>query len=219
MIFLSEMPSWLQALVGLLLLTNLVLLSAERQRTCIRVLIVQGLILGFMPIALQKELSWGILGITCIFLVIKAGFLPFMLARTHKALPPSPPLRPYMGYGLCALAGIAGLGFALWLEIILPEPGNPNFFMFFTPAFTTILAGLIIIVTRRKALTQVMGYLVMENGIYLLGVPLAQDGYVWLELTILLDVFAAIAIMVLAIHQLHKVFDTIDVEQIASLRD
>lgn len=68
-------------------------------------------------------------------------------------------------------------------------------------------------------MTQVVGYLVLENGIYLLGVPLAQHDYMWLELSVLLDVFAGIVIMVLAIYHLSKAFDTLDVEQIASLRD
>ncbi len=217
--FFLYLPSWVQMLIGLLLITNLVLLSAERQRTCINILVLQGIVLGFMPLAMKKEIGLDILAITSIFLLIKALFLPGMLFRAHKILPPSQPLRPYMGYGLCVVAGLAGLGFALWLETILPEPANPYFLTFFTPAFTTILAGLLMIITRRKALTQVMGYLVMENGIYLLSVPLAQDDYMWLELSILLDIFAAIVIMVLTIHQLNKVFDTTDVEQIASLRD
>lgn len=219
MTYFDTMPLWLTTSFGILLITNLVLLSAERQRTCIRILVIQGLVLSFMPLALQTGVAPDLVILTGIFLLIKAGLLPVMLARTHKALPPSPPLRPYMSPGVCVLTGTAGLGFAVWLHAVLPEPANPYFMVFFVPAFTTIWAGLLIIVTRRKALTQVMGYLVTENGIYLLGVPLSQEDHIWLEFSILLDVFTAIVIMVLAIHQLNKVFDTIDVEKIVTLRD
>ena len=74
-------------------------------------------------------------------------------------------------------------------------------------------------VARRKALTQVIGYLAAENGIFLLGVPLAAQGSVWLELSVLLDVFVAVFVMGIALHHINKTFESIDVGRFCSLRD
>ena len=210
---------WLQGALGVILITNLGLLASERQRMYIRLLAFQGIVLGVLPLFAVDSLDWHLMALTVFFLAVKGVALPVLLRRAHAALPPSPPLTPYLGYNMCVLSGIAGFAFSLWLATKLPATANPLVLPFFAPAFATILAGLVIIVTRRKALTQVMGYLVMENGIYLLGVPLARQDAFWLELSILLDVFVGIFVMVLAIHHLNRAFDTIDVDRIASLKD
>ena len=211
---------WLQAALGLILIVDLGLLAAERQRQCIRLVALQGALLGLLPLLMDSgPPSWRLMSLTVIFLAVKATALPMMLRKAHAALPPSPPIAPYMGHNRCILAGLGGFGFSLWLAHQLPEPANPLFLPLFAPAFATIFTGLLLIVTRRKVLTQVMGYLVMENGIYLLGVPLARHDAMWLELSILLDVFVGIFVMVLAIRHIHRVFDSIDVDRIASLRD
>ncbi len=210
----------LQAALGVIIIADLGLLAAERQRQCIRLLALQGLVLGVLPLAGDiAPPSWRLFALAAVFVAIKAVALPHVLRRTHAGLPQSPPLAPYMGHNRCVLAGLVGFAFSLWLAGRMPLPANPLFLGFFAPAMATILTGLLLIVTRRKVLTQVMGYLVMENGIYLLGVPLARHDALWLELSILLDVFVGIFVMVLAIQHLNRAFDSIDVDRIASLRD
>lgn len=213
-------PQTLQAALGLIIIVDLALLATERQRQCIRLLAVQGFILGILPLLGDiAPLTWHLLAITVIFVGLKAVALPYLLQRSHANLPQSAPLAPYMGYNRCVLAGCLGCAFSLWLAVRLPLPANPLFLVFFAPAVTTVLTGLLIIVTRRKILTQVMGYLVLENGIYLLGVPLARHEAAWLELSVLLDVFVGVFIMVIAIKHLNRAFDSVDVARIASLRD
>lgn len=213
-------PQTLQAALCVILITDICLLATERQRQAIRFLAVQGLMLGILPLLGDiAPLSWHLLVLTVVFLLIKAVALPYLLQRSHANLPQSPPLAPYLGYSRCVFSGCLGCAFSLWLAVRLPLPANPLFLVFFAPAITTVLTGLLIIVTRRKVLTQAMGYLVLENGIYLLGVPLARQDTAWLELSVLLDVFVGIFIMVIAIQHLNRAFDTIDVDRIASLRE
>ncbi|GHV55144.1 hydrogenase [Deltaproteobacteria bacterium] len=215
-----SIPQSLQAALGIILITDLGLLATERQRSAIRLLALQGFILGILPLLGDiAPLSIHLIGITLLFLLIKALALPHLLQRSHANLPQSAPLAPYLGYSRCVLTGCLGCAFSLYLATRLPVPANPFFLVFFAPAITTVLTGLLIIVTRRKILTQVMGYLVLENGIYLLGVPLSQNNTAWLELSVLLDVCVGIFIMVIAIKHLNRAFDSIDVDRIASLRD
>lgn len=215
-----DIPQILQAALGVIIITDLCLLATERQRQAIRLLVLQGLMLGILPLLGDiAPLTWRLLALTGAFLLIKAVALPYLLQRSHANLPQSPPLMPYLGYSRCVLTGCLGCAFSLWLAVRLPVPANPLLLVFFAPAITTVLTGLLIIVTRRKILTQVMGYLVLENGIYLFGVPLARHDAAWLELSVLLDVFVGVFIMVIAVKHLNRAFDSIDVNRIASLRD
>ena len=84
--------------------------------------------------------------------------------------------------------------------------------------FLPLGAGCIILLGT-TALAQVIGYLVAENGIFLLGVPLMTGGTVWFELALLLDVFVAVFVMGIAINHISDSFAYIDVARFRSLRD
>lgn len=112
-----------------------------------------------------------------------------------------------------------GLAFSLWLEAQLPIPARLFPSLLLPAALMTLFSGLILVVGRTKALSQVIGYLVAENGIFLLGIPLMAEGAVWFELTILLDVFVAVFVMGIAINHINKTFESIDVGRFCSLRD
>ncbi len=211
---------WLQTALSLIVITDLALLGAERHRLCIRLIALQGLILGFLPFfTFEGELNPHILGTAAVFISIKALILPWLLRRTYMRLPSQVSLPPYLGHSACVLLGLASLATSLWLGAQLGIAANPLFSLFFPMGLTTISAGILLIVTRREALAQVFGYLVMENGIYLMGVPMAQEGAVWLELSVLLDILVAAFVMGIAIHHLNAAFDSTDMDQIASLRD
>ena len=84
--------------------------------------------------------------------------------------------------------------------------------------FTT-LSGLFMIVSRRKALTQVLGYLTMENGVYVFGASLAVREPLLVELGILLDVFVGVFVMGIVIYQINREFDHIDTDRLSVLKD
>jgi hydrogenase-4 component E len=65
----------------------------------------------------------------------------------------------------------------------------------------------------------VIGYLLMENGIYIFGIALAHDEPLLVEMGVLLDVFVAVFVMGIAIFHINRAFDHIDVDQLKSLKD
>jgi len=118
------------------------------------------------------------------------------------------------------LAGILALIFSLWLEARLPVAPGLFPFLLFPAAFSTIFAGFVLIVGRRKALTQVIGYLAAENGIFLLSLPLmSAAGGFWFEMIILLDVLVAVFVMGIAINHISNAFDSLDVGRFCALKD
>jgi hydrogenase-4 component E len=81
-----------------------------------------------------------------------------------------------------------------------------------------IFVGLFVIVSRRKALTQIVGFLVLENGIALLaalctfGIPLI------VELGVFLDVLMGFLVMQVIVYHIRDTFESIDVEQLRQLK-
>jgi hydrogenase-4 component E len=86
-------------------------------------------------------------------------------------------------------------------------------------AFFGVLVGLFILVSRKIALNQVVGYLVLENGIYTFGLVLMPHQTLMVELGILLDLFVGVFVMGIAIFQINREFDHINADRMTGLRD
>lgn len=210
----------LQAILGLLIITNFALLGAERHGLCIRLIAFQGLLLGILPFIVSSgEPDLHLYAMGGLFLLIKAVILPLLLRRTYRRLPSQPSRDPYVGYPMCVLLGIGGLVLSLWVGAHLGLTANPLLSAVFPVGLATVMAGLLLIVTSKEILAQVFGYLVLENGIYLMGVPMIQADMIWLELSVLLDILVAAFVMGIAIRHINRAFASADVERIASLRD
>lgn len=211
---------WLHAVLALVVITGLALLGAERQRLSIRLIAVQGMLMGLMPmLAFKGRVDWYLAGVSAIFFLIKGVILPLLLRRTYRQLPIQAPPRPYVGYSAGVMLGVIGFALSLWLGERLGLAANPLFSLVFPTGMATIIVGLLLIVTRREVLSQLFGYLVMENGIFLLGTPMAEQDALWLELSILLDILVAAFVMGVAIHHINRAFKSTDVDRIAALRD
>ena len=83
---------------------------------------------------------------------------------------------------------------------------------------STLLVGVFIIVSRRLALNQVLGYLVMDNGIYLLGVSMVGHVPLVIEMGVLTDAFVAVFVMSIATWHISREFDHIEVDRLSHLK-
>ena len=127
-------------------------------------------------------------------------------------------LEPLVGYSFSAVLVLifSGAGFGLASHLPrLPQQGT----LIVAAAFTVLLTGLFIISARKKALTQVIGFLIFENGITLFGLGLMRHHSLLVELGILLDVFVLVFIMGIAICQINREFSHIDADKLTSLGD
>ena len=209
-----------QFVVILLLLNNFALLATSSIQTLIRLAAAQGMLLALLLAVLPVSPEFMHSLISCLAVLgIKGLCFPWLLGRTARRVVREPHLHPYIGYNLSILAGILALIFSLWLEARLPLA--PGFFPFllFPAAFSTIFAGFVLIVGRMRAITQVIGYLAAENGIFLLGLPLMSEAGIWFEMLILLDVLVAVFMMGIAINHISSAFESINVERFSTLKD
>lgn len=216
------MTVFFQIALIVLLLNNFVLLGVGRMRPLISLVAFQGCILTLVLLLIPHPAGTDtlhILMLACPLFAIKAVGFPYLLRRTLKRVAVDHAVTPYLSFGLSVAAGMAALVFSLWLETRLPMTQDIFPPLLLPTALTTLLTGLTLVVTRMKALTQVIGYLVAENGIFLLGMPLMMEGSTWFELSLLLDVFVAVFVMGIAINHISATFESIDVGRFCSLRD
>ncbi len=108
----------------------------------------------------------------------------------------------------------------LWLA---PRPCLPRVPAGFTfvellvvVALITVLIGLLILVSRTLALTQVLGYIVLENGIFLFGTLLLEAMPFLVEIGALLDLFVGIFVMGIIINHINREFSSLDTARLSA---
>jgi hydrogenase-4 component E len=207
-------------LVILLVLANFQMLGTSRIGMCLRMAALQAVLLGVFPLLRQwGELTAEVVIVAAASMALKSAILPAMLARAMRAAEVRREVEPLVGFSLSLLAGIALLAASVVLgaRLELPQPMASPFFV--PVSLFTILTGLFVVVTRRKAITQVIGYLAVENGIYAFGLATAVRAPLLVELGTLLDIFVAVFVMGIAILHIRREFDHIDTDRLTMLKE
>jgi hydrogenase-4 component E len=217
------MPSSVSELIlVVVMLTNLALLGMGRLRSSIRIVGIQGMTLGVLPLFVSSQgRMWPLLVIAVGSFTLKGLVFPWWLTRTLRATNARGEASPIIGPSASIALGAVLISFSFWIgsRFQLP-PTVPVVSRLAMPvAVATLLSGLFVIVTRRQALMQVLGYLVLENGIFVFGLALAHEEPLLVEMGILLDVFVAVFVMGIAVFHIAREFDHIDVEKLSELRD
>ena len=213
------MSGWVDTLLVLIVLTNLKLLGSSRLGGCIRVVAVQGVLMGGLPLLAGDGASARSLLFSVVAVGLKGIVFPWLLLRALREAKVQREVQPFLGYSASMLLGCAVLGISLWASARLPLPAAVRSSLLAPVALATMLTGLLVVVSRSKAITQVLGYLVFENGIYAFGVGIAPDAPLLVELGVLLDVFVAVFVMGITIFHINREFDDIGTEQLSALRD
>ena len=210
----------LDTILVIVVLTNLLVLGSSRLATCIRSVALQGILLGVMTFAAHDSAS--LLRTTLLAIAsisVKGVAFPALLFRALREADIRREIEPYVGYTLSILIGLAMFLLSLWLSERLPLPQVPISSLIVPVALCTSLIGLFVIISRKKAITQVLGYLVLENGIYAFGVGVVPHSPLLVELGVLLDVFVAVFVMGITIFHINRQFDHIDTDRLVLLKD
>lgn len=213
------MAHWLDLILILLILPSFVFLGSSRLQFCIRVLGMQGVLLGLLPLLSQSHAAhWRATALALASMALKGALLPGMLGTAMRRADVRREVEPFISFNGSLVIGILSLGISFWMAARLPlAPGQSSLAV--TVAFFNIFTGLFVIISRKKALTQVLGYLTLENGVYTFGVALALETPLLVEFGVLLDVFVAVFVMGIMIFHISKTFDHIDTDQMTELKE
>jgi hydrogenase-4 component E len=207
-----------ELLLLLVVLTGFWILGATRLSATIRAIAVQGALLSAIPLALFPGFALHTVGLALGTLVVKTFVLPYFLSRAIREAAVRREVEPLIGFAPSMLLGAVAVAFAFAIAPRLPLPELASELLV-PVALSTVIFGLIVLTTRRKALTQVIGYLVLENGIYVFGLSQAERVPFLVELGVLLDVFVAVFIMGIVVFHINREFDSLDSTHLTELKD
>lgn len=205
------------------LLISLTLLGTSRLAMAIKLVAVQGAAMGLLPLFLGEHgFTLRLLLLAVVAFSVKGLVFPRLLDHSLRSAHVRHEVEPFLGYTASVVIGVVTLIGCFWLtseiasefatSLAIPSP------LALPVAFATMAIGLLLIVTRRKALTQVVGYLVLENGIYAFGLILVGEESLLVELGVLLDIFVAVFVMGIAMFHINQAFDDIDVHEMNQLK-
>lgn len=158
----------------------------------------------------------GIIGL--VTLAVKGFVFPYMLSHAIRESKTSREIQPLVGYMASLVFGVLFLVGAFMLDSRLELPIHTQHSLFVPVAFSLMMTGLFLIIARRTAINQVIGYLVLENGIYVFGLAIASHIPVLIELGVLMDLFVAVFVMGIAVHRINREFDHMDSDRLNLLR-
>jgi hydrogenase-4 component E len=200
------------------LLTCFALLGTSRIGACIRWLCLQGVLFGMVPVIMQDGLTIREIFLAAANIGLKGIIFPWLLLRLRARADYNREVEPFIGFVPSILFGILALGLSAWLALQLKPALLQAPFVMLESSIFLIFIGLFLIISRRKALMQVIGYLVLENGIFVFGVITVVGTPMLVELGVLLDAFVAVFVMGIAIFHINREFGSMDIDQLTALR-
>jgi hydrogenase-4 component E len=205
-------------LLVLVMLINLVMLGTSRLIFSIRAVAVQGVILGILP-GLIHPLSGHLIAITAVIILAKGVIIPFLISDAVRKAQIRREVEPFLGYVPTLLLGAVFTALAFAFAEKLPLAPEHRDLLFVPASIATLLTGFLLLTTRRKAISQVIGYLVMENGIFVFGLLLTEAMPVMVEAGALLDLLVGIFVMGIVINHISQEFSSIDTSRLRTLKE
>jgi hydrogenase-4 component E len=209
----------LNLLIGLAMGLNLVALGTSRLPALIRAMSAQGVILGVMPVLMGHAFDWRVLLIALATLAGKGLVIPSLLRRAMRTAQIDRELDPLIGFVPSLLLGAGAAIAALGLTQLLPLMPEHADTLLVPGALATVFTGFILLIGRAKAISQVCGYLILENGIYLFGLLLIKAMPLLVEAGVLLDLTVGVFIIGIIVDRIQRAFDSLDTRKLTALRE
>ena len=213
------MNDLLNLLIGLAMGLNLVALGTSRLPALIRLAALQGMVLGIMPLVIEDEWRVMVLVIAVATVIMKGIVIPALLRRAMRTANIDRDLNPLIGFLPSLLLGAAGMIGAVVLARRLPLLPEHRESLLVAGSLVSVFTGLLLLIGRSKAISQVCGYLILENGIYLFGLLLIRSTPLLVEGGILLDLTVAVFVTGIIVDRIQRAFDSLDTRKLTVLRE
>jgi hydrogenase-4 component E len=217
------MVQFLDTLLIVALALNFFALGVSRIRAVIQAVAFQGILLGIAPVVLHAILHAGI-GLRGILLaagtiVLKGLAIPALLYRAMREADIQQEVQPLVSPMNSLLLGAVGTGLALLFSYTLPLADRHRDLLLVPASLSTVWTGFLMLTVRTKAITQVLGYLLLENGIFLFGLLLLEAMPFLVEVGVLLDLFTGVFVMGIIIHHVSREFTPTSGEGLSELKE
>ncbi|MBP7372564.1 MAG: hydrogenase [Opitutaceae bacterium] len=213
------MNSMVNLLIGLAMGLNLIALASSRLPALITAMAVQGMALGAMPLLLEHHFDWMVSLVAVCTIAGKGFVIPYLLRRAMRAANIERDMEPTIGYVPSLLLGAGGTIAVVAMARALPLLPEHAGSLMVPGALASVLTGFVLLIGRTKAISQVCGYLILENGIYLFGLLLIHVTPLFVEAGILLDLTVGVFVIGIIVDRIQRAFDTLDTRKLTTLHE
>lgn len=203
----------------LVLLLNFFVLGTSRIHAVIHAAALQGAMLGVLALLIHGAHEPLPILIAVATVSVKGLVIPAMLRRAMREAAIRREVEPLIDFIPSLLACAAATGLAIIFAGTLPLAPQHEGSLLVPASLSTVLAGFIVLASRRKAITQVAGYLILENGVFILGLGLLDAIPFLVEAGVLLDLFVGIFVMGIIIHQINREIASLDTAELSTLKE
>jgi len=209
-------------MINLLLIVFIITLficsTAIRLKTFIKAIAFQGLLLfGIFILRLHEINTINLILLLLETLIFKAIVIPYFLLYLIKRNKITREAEPYVSNFASLFIITAVVMTVFFLANTLRGGVFEN--IYFVVASITVFAGLYFIISRRKIITQVMGFIIIENGVVILSLAVGGEMPMLVNLGILLDIFVTVLVLGIFVNKIGDIFKEAEVDHLSRLRD
>ncbi len=210
----------INGLAAMVLLAAFILVATGRVRTMVRVFALQSLALGLLAATVAYSTGyWHIYVVAGLTIVVKAIAIPRIIDRVMDQIHVANDVEPSVRAPSSLLIAGGMTILAYYVAEPLIQSGETITAGALALSMAVVLIGLFIMISRKKAITQVIGLLVMENGLFMAAISLSYGMPLIVELGVFFDIMVAVLILGVFVFRINRTFDTLDTSFLRRLRD
>ncbi|MFQ5480891.1 MAG: formate hydrogenlyase [Thermodesulfobacteriota bacterium] len=203
-----------------ILLTAFGLLVQRRMLGLVHVFALQGLFLALSTALVAYITGAHHLYISALLaLLIKVIFIPYLLYRLIHKLKVQREVEPLINLPATMLLGIVIVVFSYYMTTSVSSASTMVTRSTIALAMATVMLGLLMMITRKKAITQTIGFLALDNGLIFMTTSATSGMPLVVELGIALDVLIAAVIFGIFFLHISSTFETLDLKEMETLRE
>ncbi len=210
----------LDACAAILLLLAFAMLSQRRIVSLVNLYALQGAVLAAATLLLAWRTGEGHLYVSAaLTIALKVLLLPWLLHRLIRRLEVYWDTEPLLNVSGTMLVGLLIVVFAFGLAEPITELANTATRSAIGIAVSVVLLAFLMMITRRKAMSQVVGFLSMENGLFFGAMSATYGMPMVIELGVALDVLVAMLVLGVFFFQIREQFDSLDLHNLEALKE
>jgi hydrogenase-4 component E len=210
----------LDACAALMLLLSFAMLSQRRIVSLVNLYAIQGGALAAATLLVAWRTGEGHLYLSAaLTIALKVIFLPWLLHRLIRRLEVYWDTEPLLNVSGTMLAGLLVVVFAFGLAQPITQLASTATRGAIGIAVSVVLLAFLMMITRRKAMSQVVGFLSMENGLFFGAMSATYGMPMVVELGVALDVLVAMLVLGVFFFQIREQFDSLDLHHLESLKE
>ena len=209
----------LDPLLILALALNFVALGVGRTRAVVNAVALQGIILGILPLFVHEHIDLRTIVLVMVTVGLKGFGFPALLLHAMREAQREHEVKPVIDNMTSLLLGAVGTALAMVFSSTLPLADQHTHLLVVPASLATVWTGFLLLTTRKRAITQVLGYLLLENGIFLFGLLLLEAMPFLVEVGVLLDLFTGVFVMGIIIHHISREFPSISTDHLTELKE